>query len=302
MRKLAWFAVGLVGVFLAVGLYLFQLVRSLEVEQVTDDVFVIRGLGGNVGVLRTGAGAVIVDTMTLEIQGELIRELAEELAGEPVALVINTHYHSDHTHGNPGFRPGTRVVATEATLHHMKTIDGEYWQGEAADFLPNDTIDKAKKIQLGNKTVRVFYLGDGHTDGDLVAWFVEDRVVHVGDLLFHGHYPRIDLAAGGSALAWGDTLDGVFALDFDHVIPGHGVTTDRRGLRGFQAFMRQLAQVGEQTKEMELQQAIAEAELTADAGFEPLEPAWILGLNRESAIREAWTEARERAQIENRQR
>lgn len=293
MRTLMWVAAGLVAVLAVAGLWLFSLVRSLEVEQLTDDVFVIRGMGGNVGVLRTGEGAVIVDTMTFPLQGERIRERAEELTGEPVAIVINTHYHSDHTHGNPAFAPGTRVVATKATLHHLKTLDADFWQGEAAENLPNETIERAKQIKLGDKTIRVFYLGNGHTNGDLVAWFMEDRVVHLGDLFFHRHYPRIDVEAGGSAIEWGDTLDQVFALDFDHVIPGHGATTNEAGLRQFQAFMRQLAEVGEETKTLPLERAIAEAKLSEDAGYEPLEPAWLLGLTREAAIEQAWQEARD---------
>ena len=293
MRTLMWLAAGLVALLAVAGLWLFSAVRSLEVEQVTDDVFVIRGMGGNVGVLRTGEGAVIVDTMTFPFQGERIRERAEELTGEPVAIVINTHYHSDHTHGNPAFAPGTRVVATKATLHHLKTLDADFWQGEAAENLPNETIERAKQIKLGDKTIRVFYLGNGHTNGDLVAWFMEDRVVHLGDLFFHRHYPRIDVEAGGSAIEWGDTLDQVFALDFDHVIPGHGATTNEAGLRQFQAFMRQLAEVGEETKTLPLERAIAEAKLSEDAGYEPLEPAWLLGLTREAAIEQAWQEARD---------
>jgi cyclase len=293
MRSLMWIAGGLIAVVVIAGLWLFQVVWTLEVERVTDDVFVIHGVGGNVGVLRTGAGSVIVDTMTFPLQGERIRERAEELTGEPVAIVINTHYHADHTHGNPAFEPGTRVVATKATLHHLKTRDAEFWQGDAAENLPNETIERAKEIKLGNKTVRVFYLGDGHTNGDLVAWFMEDRVVHLGDLLFYRHYPRIDIEAGGSAKKWGDTLDQVFALDFDHVIPGHGKTTDAEGLRQFQAFMHQLARVGEQTKGLPLDLAIAEAKLTEDEGYEPLRPVWLLGITRESVIGQAWQEARD---------
>ena len=105
-------------------------------ERVTDDVHAVRGLGGNVGVLRTSAGAVVVDTMTFRIQGERIRELAERLAGGPIQVVINTHYHVDHTHGNPGFAPGTRVVATERTRDYLLALDASYWDGKAEQTLP----------------------------------------------------------------------------------------------------------------------------------------------------------------------
>ena len=74
--------------------------------KVTDDVHMISGLGSNVGVLRTRDGALVVDTMTFAMQGRAIREHAEKLAG-PVQVLVNTHYHLDHTHGNPAFAPGT---------------------------------------------------------------------------------------------------------------------------------------------------------------------------------------------------
>ena len=55
----------------------------------------------------------MVDTMTFRLQGKRIRELAEQLGGGPTQAVINTHHHADHSHGNPGFAPGTRVIATQ---------------------------------------------------------------------------------------------------------------------------------------------------------------------------------------------
>jgi glyoxylase-like metal-dependent hydrolase (beta-lactamase superfamily II) len=112
------------------------------VERVTDDLHMIKGLGGNVAVLKTGAGAVIVDTMTFTMQGTRIRHLAESLTGEQVVMVINTHYHGDHTHGNPGFLPGTQVLSTTRTLEHLNTLDAAYWTGDAAVLLPNHTFEK----------------------------------------------------------------------------------------------------------------------------------------------------------------
>ena len=65
----------------------FYQIHSLKVEQVTDDLHVAFGLGGNVGILRTGEGTVIVDTLTLSYQGDRIRAVAEELTGEPFTMV-----------------------------------------------------------------------------------------------------------------------------------------------------------------------------------------------------------------------
>ena len=108
-------------------------------------------------------------------------------------MIINTHYHSDHTHGNPGFPEGIRVVSTARTLQHLQNRDGDYWQEEAAGLLPNETFRDIKVIRMGGKTVSMVHPGRGHTDGDLVVHFAEDNAIHAGDLFFNKYYPNIDL-------------------------------------------------------------------------------------------------------------
>ena len=290
---LKWIAVGMVVAVAGFAAFLFYEVRSMTVERVTDDLHMIKGLGGNVAVLKTGAGTVIVDTMTFAMQGSRIRHIAEGLTGEPIVLVINTHYHSDHTHGNPGFLPGTQVVSTTRTLEHLHEIDGSYWTGDAAALLPNHTFEHDLEIQLGTKHIDLLHPGRGHTDGDLVVLFVDDDTLHTGDLFFNHLYPNIDLEAGGTVRDWGDTLDNVLALKFTHVIPGHGELSDRDGLAQFQRFMRQLAAVGASAKAQGLtvDATVRGAQLTEDAGYSPIEIPLVMALNRDFVIRRSWEEA-----------
>ena len=140
----------------------------------------------------------MVDTMTFVRHGEAIRDLAEELTGEKVAVIVNSHWHLDHTHGNPAFDGSERIVSTARTKRHLETLDAEYWQGDAASTLPNESFEDSHLIRIGEKTIQLIWPGRGHTDGDLVALFVEDRTVHMGDLFFNRLYPNIDLEAGGS--------------------------------------------------------------------------------------------------------
>ena len=290
LRRVALLLVALIA---AVAVYAVTRVRGLEVEEVTPDVHVLSGLGGNVAVLRTADGAVVVDTMTFRMQGERIRETAEAIGGGPVQVVLNTHWHRDHTHGNPGFVPGMRIVSTARTLDHLKTSDAAYWTGEAAQTLPNETFTDEHELRVGGKTVRALHPGRGHTDGDLVVLFVEDRVLHAGDLFFSQQYPRIDLESGGSAKEWGDTLDRVLALDFDRVIPGHGPVTDRAGLVAFQRFMRELWAAAESAAARgdSLEETQRTAAITADAGYEAISVPFVFSRNRGFAIQQAWQEA-----------
>lgn len=274
------------------GAYVVVQLRSLEVERLSDDLYVMRGLGGNVMVLRTDAGTVIVDTMSSPIQGALIREAAKTLTGADTVLLISTHYHLDHTHGNPAFDAGTRVLSTERTLSHLKALDAAFWTDEAAQLLPNETFNDRYTLSIGGKTLELIEPGRGHTDGDLVVLFVDEKVIATGDLFFNRFYPNIDLEAGGSVQLWPQTLEQILSLDFERVIPGHGATSDRQGLQQFKAFMSQLGAAGLHAGKTgaSLEQTLAEAELTADEGYQSITFIVPLGLDRDFVLTRSWEE------------
>jgi glyoxylase-like metal-dependent hydrolase (beta-lactamase superfamily II) len=286
------FLVGLVIVVAVLGTVAWFGVARLDHIQLNDNVHVYTGIGGNVGVLVTSEGVAIVDTMTFVRQGEAIRRAVRELTPQPIVTVLNTHYHLDHTHGNPAFPVGTKVVSTAKTLQHLRELDAGFWKERPAlDLLPNDTFDGgSKEIKLGGKTIRSYAVGRGHTDGDMVVLFVEDRVLHAGDLFFNGHFPNIDLEAGGSVKLWSQTLDKVLALPFDTVIPGHGPPTNRRGLERFRDFMASLwsQTLAVKNRGGSEQDAIKLVDID-DFGLTTL---WFAPmLNRGFVIKRAWEEA-----------
>ncbi len=292
-RVLGRLALILIALVAVGAIYAYRQVSTIDTERVTDDVHVLFGLGGNVGVLTTERGSVIVDSMTFRSQGVNIREIAEKIGGGPVQAIINTHYHWDHTHGNPAFAAGTKVITTQLTRDYLLHFDAPYWEGAAAGTLPNETFADAHELKIGGKTIRLQYLGRGHTGGDLVVLFVEDRVLHTGDLFFNHRYPNIDLEAGGSVREWDATLDRVMALDFDRVIPGHGPVSDREGIRAFQRFLRELWSLAQTAARdgKTLEETLKLPGFTADAGYEAIGVPLVFKLDRNFVIRRAWEEA-----------
>jgi glyoxylase-like metal-dependent hydrolase (beta-lactamase superfamily II) len=277
----------------AVAVFVYHQVTSLRVEQVSDDVHVIfDNLAGNVGVLRTDLGAVVVDSKVFRIQGARVRELAEKLGGGPTQAIFNTHWHVDHTHGNTGFASGARFVSTRRTRDYLVHFDTEYWEGDAAGALPNELLDGERELRIGGKTVRAIPVGPAHTGGDLVLLFVEDRVVHVGDVLFSRRYPSVDVAAGGSTRAWADALSRVLELEFDAVIPGHGPVTDREGVHGFQRFLQELWSEVEAAARAgkSLEETLEAVRLTQDAGYESRTIPFYATLDRDFAVRQVWAQ------------
>lgn len=283
-------------IVLAVGfISAYAWLGRLEIERVTDAVHVIRTpvLGGNVAVLRSDQGAVLVDTMYFpRLQAARVREKAEALTGKPVRAVIDTHYHADHTHGNPAFPAGLRILATVQTRAHLLARDAAYWEGERRERLPNETLETERILDLGDKTVRLIPLR-GHTDGDLAVLFVEDRVLHTGDLLFHGFYPNVDLEAGGSFPAWIDALDTLLALEVDFVVPGHGPVADREALRAKQRFLQEVWNEAQKAARegSSLTQLLEAAELEHARGREPLALPFLFRFDRDFVLRRAFEEA-----------
>lgn len=295
MRWILYAVTALIIVVAGAAGYGYHKIRSLSVQPVSERVWLLQGVGGNVTVLKTGAGAVLVDSMTFATQGEQLSEEAEALTGEPVVMVINSHFHIDHSHGNPGFSPSVDVVATSLTLKHMQEDDPipGYWDGDAAQALPNRLVDGTEEITIGDQRIRLIHPGRGHTDGDLIVLLVDQGIVVLGDLLFQRRYPNIDLEHGGSIVEWTKTLDRILALPFRRVVPGHGPLTDADGIRQFQRFLDQLVAVGQQARQQgwSREQAIAQGHLTEDAGYGVISVPPLFTLDRAFVLGRAWDEA-----------
>lgn len=202
-----------------------------------DGLYVMPGFdgnqsGGNVVVRVTGEGVIIVDNKFPYSFANIIEQV-ESVTDEPIRYVLNTHHHSDHAGSNADFMPAAQVIGHENVRANML-------RNEQAGAPPISFTDSAS-IFLGNAEAQAHHFGRGHTNGDSVVYFPDLRAIHTGDLFIWGDRlngttmaPFIDFANGGSAAEWSATLDGVLALDFDTVIPGHGPVLTKSDIRSFQ--------------------------------------------------------------------
>ncbi len=142
--------------------------------------------------------------------------------------MINTHYHGDHSGGNVKMQAqNVQVVASERARRKMVETN--------QPGAPNVTLDNSVKLYLGGKRVEVYHFGRAHTDGDIVAYFPDHRVVSMGDMFTVGEGlpPLVDYPGGGSTREWPRSIEGALALDFDTAIPGHGKPTTKDDLRKY---------------------------------------------------------------------
>jgi glyoxylase-like metal-dependent hydrolase (beta-lactamase superfamily II) len=194
---------------------------TLTMQKVTDSLYVIIGDGGNVAVMPTPEGVIVVDDKFAQDAPQIMAKI-KTTSDKPVRYVINTHQHGDHTGGNEA------MLAANAEILIHNNARANMVAGKQPG-LPRITFTDETHVFLGGKEVVARYLGRGHTNGDAVVYFPSERVLHTGDLFVTGTL-FCDTANGGSIKEWDTTVKKMLAMDFDTVIPGHGELSKRADL------------------------------------------------------------------------
>src|SRR5215469_4601778 len=178
---------------------------QLKINKVHNDLYEIEGDGGNVAVLVTNEGIVLIDDK-FDADHDAILAQIKTVSQEPVKYVINTHYHQDHSGGNGKFLPVAEVISTANArtniLEHKQQGNVNPPPVQPARIVFTDQTS----VFLGGKEVRAKYFGRGHTNGDAVVYFPQSKTIHTGDLMA-GASPLIDYNGGGSLAEWAGTLD-----------------------------------------------------------------------------------------------
>jgi glyoxylase-like metal-dependent hydrolase (beta-lactamase superfamily II) len=226
--------VRLAGLTLAIGGLWHALTQQqpqpLTVEKIADDLHVIVGSGGNVAVLTTNDGVILVDDKFERNVPEILAKV-KSITDKPIKYVINTHQHGDHTGGNQSLLTSAEIFAHKNAQANMRAGN--------QPGVPRIAFADELVVALGGKEVRARHFGAGHTNGDAVIYFPAHRVAHMGDLFVRGA-PFIDYSAGGNSEAWIKTIDGALSLGADTWIPGHGAISKRADLVQFQSNIRTL--------------------------------------------------------------
>ncbi len=195
---------------------------ALTIERVKEDLYYIVGDGGNVGVLLTKDGVILIDDKFARDSGEILNKV-KSITALPIRYILNTHHHGDHTGGNERFLAQAEIIAHQNARANI--VAGNQPGAQRVTFSDETAVF------LGGKEVRMKHFGRGHTNGDAIVYFPDLKVIHAGDLFTRGGAPFIDYKNGGSAVEWTRTLEGALAWDFDTVIPGHGAVGTRADLQ-----------------------------------------------------------------------
>jgi glyoxylase-like metal-dependent hydrolase (beta-lactamase superfamily II) len=199
--------------------------NTAAIEKVRENLFMIRGGGGNTAAFVTTKGVVLVDTKNPG-WGQAILDQVRTVTDKPVTTIINTHTHGDHNGSNEHFPTTVDIVAHENTKANMAKM--EAFQADKAQFLPDRTFADRLTLNDGADRVDLYYFGRGHTNGDAIIVFPALRAAHTGDLFASRGTPIIDTRNGGSGVAYPDTVKKAAGAitGVETVIPGHSAVTD----------------------------------------------------------------------------
>jgi len=216
---------------------------QVETTDLGDGLYMLStGIAGNLAALNGADGVIMVDDQ-LTNTGALIEGAVVEIAGQQAPrFIVNTHWHGDHTGGNAHFAAlGSTIAAHHNIRTRLDASDEDWAQGAA--MLPIITFGEDLTFHMNGQTVEVTHIPAAHTDGDAVVYFREADVLHMGDIMFSGLFPYIDLSAGGSVDGYIAGMErGLEIAGADtRIIPGHGPLSSRDDLQASLDMLRDAA-------------------------------------------------------------
>jgi cyclase len=198
---------------------------AITIEKVSGEVYCLYGQGGNIGILKTGEGLLVVDSQSKETAPEVLKKIAA-LSAKPIKYLVDTHYHGDHTNAS-------EVIGKDAVIIMHPNCKASLMKNQEEGEAKPGYLSKVKSwekdmvLQMGEENVKLLHFGSGHTAGDLVVVFEKSKVLHTGDLFFHGMPPYIDVKDGSDTGNWVLTIETLCQKYPDYkIIPGHGPVTD----------------------------------------------------------------------------
>jgi glyoxylase-like metal-dependent hydrolase (beta-lactamase superfamily II) len=199
--------------------------------------------GSNVTSITTDEGTVVVDSSLFPSKAEQIKTYLKRIMNSEIQLIINTHYHPDHTFGNAGFQ--SQILCSESTESYFFQMSKSYIRNvinrnallkkETITIIPPAFTFPESYIHIsGNRTIHIERVG-GHTPDSTIVWLPKEQIWIVGDLVVHGYHPEI--VYDSDINRWLDVLRRLKKEKIKHLVCGHGDVADQSEIDQMVAYL-----------------------------------------------------------------
>ena len=206
----------------------------VTLEKITGSVYqIMGGRGSNGGAIIGEKGVLVIDAkMDEESVIQTIKAITNA-TDKPIKYLVNTHSDGDHIMGNRYFPNSVTFIAQENCRDDFFKENfgrvSDWDEPEFHPFTPSLTFSKNLNIWLGKDKVELHYFGVGHTTGDAVVYFPDERIAFLGDQYFGSRPQLIHSNKNGNSFQHVKTLRKMLeTLDAEIFLSGHSDPVGRK--------------------------------------------------------------------------
>ncbi|MEI9920382.1 MAG: MBL fold metallo-hydrolase [Bacteroidota bacterium] len=206
-------------------------IEATNIINYDDNLVIFEGGGGNSGILKSDSLVLVIDTKMSDGADALATQV-KQIAGIKPILIVNTHYHIDHSRGNHLY-PGQTIIAGGGYTPETWTDQGK------EEDMPTQWLKDRMDIKMGDDTATIITLNrQVHTVGDVFVYLHKRKMLFGGDVILNGQIPSIANGDPEGYLAAFDRLQKEF--DIQKIVPGHGPTGGIEILENFRQYFNDM--------------------------------------------------------------
>jgi glyoxylase-like metal-dependent hydrolase (beta-lactamase superfamily II) len=190
---------------------------AADLQQVAEDTYAFVNSGYISLFIVTDEGVIATDPGSQQgpERAEAYQAAIASVTDQPVRYLIYSHDHADHATG------GDIFAETATFVSHRNAVEKIAARNDPRTPVPEIAFNDQMQIELGGKTVELYYAGRNHSDNSIVLLYPEQGVLFAVDFIPVDRLPFQDL---GDAYPeeWIESLRWIEEnLEFETLIPGH---------------------------------------------------------------------------------
>lgn len=205
-----------------------EIILGVRIMQLTDQLHAFIWESHTVNNCNTylidGPTRILIDPGHIRLFDPVQRGLANlGLTVDDIGLVVCTHAHPDHIEAVQLFKDTTALIAIhEREWQLVKEMEKHLSVSIGVDLeaISPDFFLKEGDLSVQTLSFKVFH-SPGHSPGSATLYWVDQKVLFTGDVIFKESVGRTDLPGGnGSALK--ESIRQLQTLDVEWLLSGHG--------------------------------------------------------------------------------